>query len=228
MRFDFSGFPDYREVDLNVWSFTPRVRFSQPLHGLENALVVGYDDYRWDYRLNKSNSVTNIVQPVNRVTAVQRNRAFYMQDTLRLDERTTLVAGARRERFGVEGNDVYDAGAPGDDPYYGHGMLNLGWAMNRNDVTRVDTAVASHYYDAANREMDFIVQNRSALAVSGLTLAIDAAGTASTQAIPALAPGATYVVKIPVNPAALAASGSMKFVTQLVNPTSLTDAVPAV
>ena len=122
---------------------------------------------------------------------------------------------------------THDAGAPGDDPDYGHGILNLGWAMNRNDVTRVDTAVASHYYDAANREMDFIVQNRSALAVSGLTLAIDAAGTASTQAIPALAPGATYVVKIPVNPAALAASGSMKFVTQLVNPTSLTDAVPA-
>jgi len=111
--FDFSGFPDYREVDLNVWSFTPRVRFSQPLHGLENALVVGYDDYRWDYRLDKSNSVTNIVQPVNRVTAVQRNRAFYMQDKLRLDERTTLVAGARRERFSVDGNDVYDAGAPG-------------------------------------------------------------------------------------------------------------------
>lgn len=120
-----------------------------------------------------------------------------------------------------------DAGAPGDDPDYGHGILNLGWAMNRNDPTRVDTAVSSHYYDAANHAMDFVVQNRGALAVTGLTLAIDAAGAGSTQPVPPLAAGATYVVKVPVDPAALAAAGSMKFVTQLVNPTGLIDAVPA-
>jgi hypothetical protein len=75
--------------------------------------------------------------------------------------------------------------------------------------------------------MDFVVQNRGALAVTGLTLAIDAAGAGSTQPVPPLAAGATYVVKVPVDPAALAAAGSMKFVTQLVNPTGLIDAVPA-
>ncbi len=120
-----------------------------------------------------------------------------------------------------------DAGAPGVDADYGHGILNLGWAMNRLDLSRVDTAVSSHYYDATSHEMEFVVQNRSALAVAGLTLAIDAAGTGSTQPIPPLAPGATYVVKVPVAPTALAAAGSMKFVTQLVNPAGLTDAVPA-
>jgi hypothetical protein len=131
------------------------------------------------------------------------------------------------EAWSVLQQTTNDAGAPGDDPDYGNGILNLGWAMNRTDVTRIDTAVSSHYYDAAASQMDFVVQNRSALAVSGLTLAIDAAGTGSTQPVPPLAPGATYVVKVPVSPAALATAGSMKFVTQLVNPAGLTDAVPA-
>jgi hypothetical protein len=120
-----------------------------------------------------------------------------------------------------------DAGPPGDDPDFGHGILNLGWAMNRNDPARVDTAVSSHYYDAASHEMDFIVQNRSAFAITGLTLAIDAAGTAHNQPIPPLAPGAIYVTKVPVDTAALAAGNSQKFSTQLINPPGLTDAVPA-
>lgn len=120
-----------------------------------------------------------------------------------------------------------DAGAPGDDPDYGHGILNLGWAMNRNNPARVDTAVSSHYYDAANHEMDFVVQNRGAFTVTGLTLAIDAAGIATTQPVLPLAPGATAVIKVPVNATALAAGTAQKFSTQLVNPPGLTDAVPS-
>ena len=111
--FDFSGNPDYRDIDLDVWSFTPRARFAQPLFGQENALVAGYDDYRWNYRLRKSISTLAITRPINTVSATQRNRAFYVQDTLRLGERTTLVAGARRERFAIQARDSYDAGAPG-------------------------------------------------------------------------------------------------------------------
>jgi iron complex outermembrane receptor protein len=111
--FDFGGFPDYREIDLNVWSFTPRVRIAQPLFGAANALVIGYDEYRWDYRLRKSNAPAAIGQPINRVNATQSNRAFYVQDTLHLGERTTLVAGWRRERFGINASDVFDATAPG-------------------------------------------------------------------------------------------------------------------
>ena len=126
-----------------------------------------------------------------------------------------------------------DAGPPGDDPDYGHGILNLGWAMNHLDPARVDTAIASHYYDAANHEMDFVVQNRSALPVTGLTLnltmtagaGLTGDSTASFN-VPALAPGAIYVEKIPVDDRTLAA-GSMKFSTQLVNPSGVTDAVPA-
>ncbi len=111
--FDFAGNPDYRDINLNVWSFTPRVRFSQPLFGRGNALVAGYDEYRWDYRLLKSISSSAISQPINRVSASQSNRAIYLHDTLRIGERTTLIAGARRERFNINANDVFDVNAPG-------------------------------------------------------------------------------------------------------------------
>ena len=41
-----------------------------------------------------------------------------------------------------------DGGAPGPDPAYGNGILNLGWAMARTDPACIDTAVSSNYYDA--------------------------------------------------------------------------------
>jgi hypothetical protein len=120
-----------------------------------------------------------------------------------------------------------DAGPPGADSDFGNGILNLGWAMNRSDLTRVDTAVSSHYYDAVNHEMNVVVQNRSALMATGLNLAIDAAGRISNQPIPPLAPGASYVVKLPVDYLALAAGNAQKFSTTLLNSPGVIDAVPA-
>ena len=111
--FDFGGFPDYRVIDLHVWSFTPRVRIAQPLFGKDNTLVIGYDEYRWDYRLRRSISTVAISQPFNTVTATQENRALYAHDTIRLGERATLAAGWRSERFKINANDVFDPTAPG-------------------------------------------------------------------------------------------------------------------
>ena len=120
-----------------------------------------------------------------------------------------------------------DGGAPGADASFGKGILNLGWALNHTDPTRIDTAVSSHYYDPATGEMEFVVQNRSGQTVTGLMLNIDAGGQASTFPIPPLKAGATYVAKQPVDQTALATTGRIEFRTQLVNPTSLTDQVPA-
>ncbi len=111
--FDFGGFPDYRIVDLHVWSFTPRVRIAQPLFGRDNTLVIGYDEYRWDYRLRRSISTVAIAQPINTVAATQENRALYAHNTIRLGERATLVAGWRSERFRINANDAFDPAAPG-------------------------------------------------------------------------------------------------------------------
>ncbi len=120
-----------------------------------------------------------------------------------------------------------DAGAPGPDPDFGNGILNLGWAMNRNDPARIDTAVSSHYYDAATGTMEFVVQNRSSQPVTGLTLNVDVSGAASTNYLPTLAPSEIYVVKLPVSATTLASSGGLKFTTVLVNPPGLVDQVPA-
>ena len=111
--FDQGGFPDYRVANLGVWSVSPRMRFPQPLAGLPNTLVAGLDWYRWDYRLRVSNSQANITQPFNTVDAMQENSALYLQDTMQLSPRLTLVAGARGERYKISASDFYDPAAPG-------------------------------------------------------------------------------------------------------------------
>ncbi len=110
--FDFGGFPEYRDGDLTVNSFTPRVRVGHAFGG-ESSLVVGVDVYRWDYMQRVSNSPANIGQPINRIGMRQNNDAWYMQNTTRLFAATTLLAGFRNERISMNGTDVYDGTAPG-------------------------------------------------------------------------------------------------------------------
>ena len=111
--FDFGGFPDYRVTDLDVWSFTPRLRIAQPVFGKDNTLVIGYDQYRWDYRLRKSISTVAIAQPINSISATQDTHAVYAHNTTRLTEKATVVVGWRSERFKINANDAYDPTAPG-------------------------------------------------------------------------------------------------------------------
>ena len=111
--FDFGGFPNYRIADLNVLSLTPRVKVTTPLAGHANTLIVGFDSYRWDYRLLVSNAPGNVTRPINTIEGQQQNSAFYLQDTLQLNERLSLTAGARRERLSIDATDRYNATAPG-------------------------------------------------------------------------------------------------------------------
>lgn len=120
-----------------------------------------------------------------------------------------------------------DGGVPGTDADYGGGILNLGWAMNRNDPTRVDTAIAGEYYDAATGTMNVVVQNRSGQAVSGLQLKVNVSGALSNAVVPALNPGQTYLFQAPVSAGQLAAAGGIVFRSQLVNPTGLVDRQPS-
>jgi hypothetical protein len=123
--------------------------------------------------------------------------------------------------------DASDGGAPGRDSDYGSGILNLGWAMTRNDPTYIDTAISSHYYDAAAGQMEFMVQNRSGQGVAGMVLNVEADSATSTYSIPLLAPGAIYVAKMPVDQEQLKSSDGLVFRTQLVNPGGIADQVPA-
>ena len=120
-----------------------------------------------------------------------------------------------------------DAGQPGADAAFGRGIVNLGTAMNTNNPSYVDTAVASHYFDSEADQMQFVVQNRSGRTMSGLTLDVAVGNSTSTYTVPVLAAGASYVAKVNVSPTALAATGSLVFTTQLTNPAGVTDQVPA-
>ena len=111
--FDFGGFPDFRIADLDVWSFSPRFKATPALPGGRHTLVFGLDWQRWDYRLRRSNAVANIGRPYNTIDAQQDTLGFYVQDSLAVSERLTLMAGLRGERFSIDAEDRFDAAAPG-------------------------------------------------------------------------------------------------------------------
>ena len=119
-----------------------------------------------------------------------------------------------------------EAGPIGTDPDYGHGVVNLGWAMSRNDPNHVDTAISTQYYDPTTGSMDVVVQNRSSQGVSGMNLNVTVDGNQTQHPIGFLNPGAAQVVQIPVSDAQLLAAGKVQFVTELVNPTGVVDQVP--
>jgi hypothetical protein len=121
---------------------------------------------------------------------------------------------------------VSDGGPPGPDPSYGNGILNLGWAMNRTDFNRIDTAVSSQFFDPSTFAMEFVVQNRSARGVGGLTLDVNVGPGEKTFSVPWLGPGGIYAVSVPADYLTLQTYGRLDYSATLVNPPGIVDAVP--
>ncbi|HVU35566.1 MAG TPA: S8 family serine peptidase [Opitutaceae bacterium] len=141
-----------------------------------------------------------------------------------MSQNPTLTAS---EAAQVLDRTASDAGPPGPDSSYGNGILNVGWAMNLNNPAYVDTAVTSHYYDAANNQMDFVVQNRSGSTMAGMTLDVTAGTTTSDYIVSGLQPGQSQVIRVPVNTAQLNSAGQIRYTTTLVNPIGIRDQVPS-
>jgi iron complex outermembrane recepter protein len=110
--FDFGGFPSYRADDLQLTSFTPRVRTAFTLGATRHRLTLGFDMHSWRYDSRRTTVPENLGRPVNRVSIDQDTRGVYLQDVIDLSAATVLTVGARRERAKYEGNDVADPGAP--------------------------------------------------------------------------------------------------------------------
>jgi len=127
--FDFLGFPNYRDGDLSVTSFTPRIRIGHQLGG-ESSLVAGIDLHRWQYALSISNAAANIGRPINRINMSQHNDAWYLQNTTHLSSTTTLLAGMRSERVAMNGNDLFNAAAPG--AFFGSGAPTGSFSATKN------------------------------------------------------------------------------------------------
>jgi iron complex outermembrane receptor protein len=119
--FDFGGFPSYTDTDLDMWSFSPRVRLPFETGGVSHSLVVGADFQRWDYRLLTSNAQANIGTPINHVTAEQDSSALYARDEVKLNSATRLTLGARVEWFAIDASDQFNSAAPGG--LFGSGAL---------------------------------------------------------------------------------------------------------
>jgi iron complex outermembrane receptor protein len=111
--FDQQGFPDFRDIDLAVWSLTPRVKVNVPVLGRANTLTAGVDWYSWDYVLKRSNAPGSIAQPFNRVDAREDTIGVYALDTLSLTEQVSVSMGARREHLRLDATDRFNPSAPG-------------------------------------------------------------------------------------------------------------------
>jgi iron complex outermembrane receptor protein len=111
--FDFAGWPEYKDADLDMLTFSPRVRAAVATGRVGHLVTVGADLQDWDYRLLTSNAPATIGTPINDVSAEQRSAGIYARDEMQLGETTRVTLGARYERFAIDARDTYDATAPG-------------------------------------------------------------------------------------------------------------------
>lgn len=198
------GAVDRVEQQVSFSNSGPQLKLSAPGYGVQTAWLDGTRAY-----VDGTSASAPIVAGAI-AAVVSQNPSLSPQQAVQLLTRTAS-----------------DAGAPGADAAFGAGILNLGWAMNSGTPGYIDTAVSSHYFDAATNQMQFVVQNRSSQAIAGLNLNVTTGADATAYAIPSLGAGESYVVKVPVDDAALKAAGALRFTTQLANPAGFTDRVPA-
>ena len=119
-----------------------------------------------------------------------------------------------------------DAGAPGRDPAFGYGTVDVGFALNHANPSYTDTSVSSQYFNAAEGRVEFVVQNRSGHAVDGLQLNVNAAGVREQVQVPALQSGERWAYNVPVDETRLNAEGELTYSSQLRNPNGLVDQNP--
>jgi hypothetical protein len=108
-----------------------------------------------------------------------------------------------------------DGGVAGADPDYGHGWVNLRWAMNHDNPSFTDPAISSQSYDAATGTVSIVVQNRGSNALSGASLAVGLDGTITRNTVADLAPGASTTITVPVSDTRRDAGGNLVVSSQL-------------
>lgn len=89
------AFDLYLETDLDLLSVTPRLKINGNAFGLPHSLVTGLDLMQWEYDARGSTSPATITTPANHPAGTERSLAFYAQDSVRLSDVTTLLAGGR-------------------------------------------------------------------------------------------------------------------------------------
>ena len=96
----------YLDTDLNLLSFTPRVKIPYQLGGSGNEMIVGVDLANWNYDSIRSTSPTTLSAPTSHILATQSNRALYVQNTSQLGTDTKLTLGARSQQVVYRARDA--------------------------------------------------------------------------------------------------------------------------
>ncbi len=91
-------------TQVNVMSLTPRAKISFTLGGMSHTLVAGIDWDDWDFDSTASN-------PASHPLAVQRNVAWYLQNTMALGAATVLSVGGRVQHVTYGVNDLIGGSA---------------------------------------------------------------------------------------------------------------------
>ncbi|MFP6898385.1 MAG: S8 family serine peptidase [Roseibacillus sp.] len=96
------------------------------------------------------------------------------------------------------------AGAPGEDPQYGEGNIDIGRVMQSETPGILDLAVASNWYEPPSESevvgsLLVTVENRGTAAISGATIDVSIGSNIFPMTIASLQPGATQVLTLAVN-----------------------------
>ena len=110
--FDFGAFGS-NAIDsrLTTLSLTPRLEHDNQLAGMATTTITGLDYYYTSYDSDRAEAFGGA--PIHRYEATQHSFAIYMQNTVEVDEATTISLGFRGQGIVVEMTDRFDPTAPG-------------------------------------------------------------------------------------------------------------------
>ncbi len=123
-----------------------------------------------------------------------------------------------------------EAGAPGQDDFYGAGILNADRVGNANTPGIYDAAVAAHFLNPEKSFDDFhpidvTVENRGTETLPTVILTLTLDGRTSTHPFADVAPGAVVTATVTVDARQLA-DGKTSTLTSSVETPGVTDSVP--
>jgi hypothetical protein len=114
-----------------------------------------------------------------------------------------------------------EAGAPGADPAFGKGILDVGRVVQSDTPGLTDVAVASHYVDLTNLGenespmVDIVIENRGTTRINGATLNMKADNNSRSYALPPLDPGDVIVREFPIDVRLGENQGDLTFSSEL-------------
>ncbi len=136
----------------------------------------------------------------------------------------------------ITGQQAYDllveqaneAGAPGADPTYGNGVLNVGRVVNASSSGIYDVGIASHYYagdlQGNGREiLQVVVENRGNEVISGSILTIDSPVGQQHFSLGPMSPGDILSRELAVDTRRAQVEGNVNYTTTIALPQPITD-----